>query len=64
MRNINEELLSQEEISNSMSENDNIGRLIGDIIINRKVGILLSKRNLEAINVTIKMIEKELQNHS
>lgn len=64
MRNINEELLSQEEISNSMSENDNIGRLIGDIIINRKVGILLSKRNLKAINVTIKMIEKELQNHS
>jgi len=64
VRNINEELLSQEEISNSMSENDNIGRLIGDIIINRKVGILLSKRNLKAINVTIKMIEKELQNHS
>jgi len=50
VRNINEELLSQEEISNSMSENDNIGRLIGDIIINRKVGILLSKRNLKAIN--------------
>jgi len=61
LRGINSQLLSQEEISDNLNMINNIGGLIGDIIICRKVGLLISRRNLKKAEDTLKMIEKELK---
>ncbi|MDG2449947.1 MAG: hypothetical protein P8M34_09925 [Saprospiraceae bacterium] len=61
LRRINSQLLSQEEISDNLNKIDNIGGLIGNIIICRKVGLMVSRQNLKKVEDTLKMIEKELE---
>ena len=63
-RSINGDLLSQQEISKNLNSIDNLGGLIGDIIICRKVGLLVTERIHISIRDILTLIEKELNKKS